>query len=358
MDTFRGRIPMTGQRLVFLMLFLALSLLPAACVPSKAALKEQADRHPTRSIGYWGREWLKQPFAERVSPASTALVENITLENRLQELPERPVTAATDPVFSAALKRIEALLPEPLRKLAAERIIGLFLVRDLGSTGYTEAIRDEQGKETFAVIVLDREILLKKSANQWATWKERSFFKEALSRKVELTVRIEKDDEDSVGNAIQLILLHEIGHALGMASGVHPSWNGAPTVSGAWPFTLLSWRMRGATVESRYDETFLQRRALRLYAFEKSTFRTTEAAGVYRQLAETNLPTLYAASTLWEDFAESFVTYLHSVRQAKPYEIRIRDAGIPDAVFTSCWNENRCRTKRIFLEKWLENPLP
>jgi hypothetical protein len=348
---------MAGRHLAFLAVFPALFLLTTACGPSRAVLQEQADRHPTRSIHYWGRQWLQQPFAERVSTAPAGLMEKIALENRFQDLPERPAAVAVDPAFSAALKGIEALLPEPLRKLASERIIGLFLVRELGSTGYTEAIRDEHGKETFAVIVLDRELLLKRSANAWATWKERSFFREDDGRKVDLTVRIEREGEDSVGKAIEQILLHEIGHALGMASGVHPSWNGAPDLDDR-PFPLLSWRLRGAVVESLYDRTFLQRKVLRLYAFEKAPYRTIEAASIYRQLEETNFPTLYAATSLWEDFAESFANYLHVVRQGKPYEIRIRDAGIPDAVFTSCWDETRCRAKRLFLEKWLENPLP
>jgi len=72
----------------------------------------------------------------------------------------------------------------------------------------------------------------------------------------------------------------------------------------------------------------------------------------------TNYPTLYAATSPWEDFADSFAHYMHCVRQGKPYEIRIRDEGIPDAVFTPCWDDTRCRAKRAFLEKVAGKPLP
>ncbi len=339
-----------------LVLVAAIVLLLASCASSKEVLRKQAADHPTMTIGYWGHGWEARPFHERIAPAPAELVEKIGIENRIEDFPERPVSADPTPEFAAALHRIETLLPEKVGRLAAERIIGVFLVRDLGGTGYAEAVRDETGQERFAVIVLDRDVLLKRKANDWATWKEKSIFKASPRRNIDLTVRIEEEAGNSVESAIEYILLHEIGHALGMAGGVHPSWNGAPSVD-ARPFPRLSWRMNGAAVESLFDGMFIERPAIRPYAFEKSTVAIAQAGGVYLGLTRTNFPTLPAASGLWEDFAESFVHYLHVVREKRPYEVRIRAAGVSDVVFSSCWNERRCAAKRAFLERWMEDPL-
>ena len=339
-----------------LICFTVLSLLAAACAPDKAMLRKQADQHRTRVIGHWGAEWQRKPLAERIAPAPPDLIEKIGIENRLLEFPERPTPTTPTPEFTAAFRKVESILPEQTRKLAQERIVGLFLVRDLGGTGYTEAILDEAGIERYAMIVLDRDVLLKRRASGWSTWKENSCFKPLPGRNIDLAVRLEADRDDTLENAIVYILLHEIGHALGMASGIHPSWNGDTVVSGDYPFTLLSWRMHGNDVESLFDDAFPERKALRAYAFDRAEVTADQVLNVYRKLARTNFPTLYAAASLWEDFAESFVNYLHVVREMRPYEIRIGGAMTPEEIIHPCWNEERCAAKRAFLEKWLEDP--
>jgi hypothetical protein len=353
-------IPLTIKRkrpgrIVPVLVVAAIALLLTACWTSKATLRQQAYEHPTMTIGYWGHDWEAKPLHERIAPAPAELVAKILIENRIEGFSGKTQAAEPSPEFSAVLRRLGAFLPEKVGKLAAERIIGIYLVRDLGSSGYAEAIRDETGQERFAVIVLDRDLLLKRKANDWATWKEKSIFKAAPSRNIDLVVRIEEDAGNSVENAIEYILLHEIGHALGMAGGVHPSWNGAPSVDD-WPFVKLSWRMNGPVVESLYDRMFSERPLIRPYAFGKSSLSMVYVGGVYRGLAWTNFPTLTAAAGIWEDFAESFANYLHVVRGKRPYEVRIRDTNVPDAVYSSCWNEYRCAAKRAFLEQWMEGP--
>jgi hypothetical protein len=335
-----------------------LILVLAACAPYKAWLKGQAENHATRRIAFWGEAWRGVPLAARLAPAPPALAEKIRLENRLYGFPERPEPVAPDPVFTEAVRRIGALLPERVRALAEERIIGIYLVNGLGGTGYAEAILDSEGKERYAVIVLDRDVLLKRRANAWASWKENSFFRPAAGAETGLELILEADAEDSVANAIVFILLHEFGHALGMASGAHPSWNGPAEVSDAYPFTELSWRRQGGDVVGRSDAAFSCRSTLKPYAFDGSKLSLDEAPDIYRALQGTDFPSAQAAVTLWEDFAESFATYLHVVRQDKPYEIRILRPGQPAQVFPSCWREGRCEAKKAFMRRWFENPSP
>jgi hypothetical protein len=35
----------------------------------------------------------------------------------------------------------------------------------------------------------------------------------------------------------------------------------------------------------------------------------------------------------------------------------LMERGVPDAVFSPCWNEERCAARRSFLERWLEDPV-
>jgi hypothetical protein len=334
---------------------LALFLLNA-CRLHDARLRERIEHHPTRDIAFWGHAWKRVPLAARVAPAPQALVDKIALENRRDGFPERPVPAEPDPVFVEAVRTVGALLPVRVRMLADRRIIGIYVVRGLGGTGYTEAILDGGGKERYAVIVLDRDVLLKRPANAWATWKENAFFRPASGTEIALRLILEPEAEDTVLNAVAFILLHEMGHGLGMASGVHSSWNGAPAVSDAYPFTQLSWRMQGAAVVSRFETAFPLRPALRAYAFSGSDLTLDQAPGLYRTLRDTDFPSLQAAVNPWEDFAESFATYVHVVRRGKPYEVRLRTPGGPEAVFPSCWREGRCDSKKAFMRRWFDDP--
>ncbi len=52
-------------------------------------------------------------------------------------------------------------------------------------------------------------------------------------------------------------------------------------VSAAYPFTLLSWRMHGSDVESLFDDTFQERKALRAYAFDRADVTTDQMIGIY-----------------------------------------------------------------------------
>ena len=61
---------------------------------------------------------------------------------------------------------------------------------------------------------------LKRAANEWATWKESSAFSGNISYRLEAVIE-EKESDDRI-QAIQYILLHEIGHMVGFAKGGTP----------------------------------------------------------------------------------------------------------------------------------------
>jgi hypothetical protein len=67
---------------------------------------------------------------------------------------------------------------------------------------------------------------------------------------------------------------------------------------------------------------------------------------VYAQLEQTSFPTLYAANSPYDDFAESFVNYVHVVLMGKPFEVRIDQNGQRQITFEACWETPRCAAKQ------------
>lgn len=345
--------------LKFLCCFLIAALI-LSCTSGKVCLRQKYEDSPVITIQYWGKDWKSKPLQERLAPAPAELITRISMENELYGFSERPAAAQPSAEFFAALNIIESRLPEPVRRLVKERLIGIFIVDNLGSSGYTEAVRDEQGKETYAIIVLDKRVLLKRTANEWATWKENSVFRLQANGRTTLRLNIETEGNDSIVNAIRFILLHELGHTLGLASQAHPTWDDSKPASPVdMPFPKLSWRMnKDGTIVSRFDDLFPERKAVRYYAFEKATLSNDQIVSAYKNLKEhTNFPSLQASVTQWEDFAESFATYFHVVLEKRLWQVIIKTGGEPPAIIDSCWHESRCAAKGTFMAQWFEDPM-
>jgi len=319
-------------------------------------VKDQSLKHKVRTIQYWGCAWRQKPLSERLAKAPDDLIEKLILDNQLDGFKEIPVPAEPPPEYFSAIKQIENRLPKSVLMLAQNRIMGIFAVTNLGGSGYVESVLDENGMEKYTFIVLDRDVLLKRKANDWATWKERSIFKPDAGKQVDLEVTIESGENNSTQNAIVYIMLHEIGHSLGMVSCAHSSWTKKEMVIG--PFSRFSWRKGNHEIESLFDGVFPERKAIRPYAFDDSRLTETQITRIYEMLnTKTNYPTIHAGADLWEDFAESFVSYFHVVRENKPYTIRISRTGMPDIVYESCWKSSRCEDKREFMNQWFDDPL-
>lgn len=133
-----------------------------SCSWHKQILLKQLSENPIRNIDYWGDRWRQTFWFERVWAAHKELIEYLYIENRLYDLSEKPVAVEPAPEFFEAVKIINFQLPTPVKDQIEERFIGMFSVRDLGSSGFAEAITDKDGYETYAIIVLDRDLLLKK----------------------------------------------------------------------------------------------------------------------------------------------------------------------------------------------------
>src|SRR5437868_2220616 len=255
------------------------------CPPKDAAcLFKALHAHPVRRLAAWEKT-MAEPLVERIAPASPQLLEYLLWDNVANGFPNRPKAAAPQGNFVAEVKAALAELPRDVQLLFVNRLAGIALVDDLGGTGYTDVVIDAGERPVAGYIVLDAAVLERLTANEWATWKERSPFRPDAS--CELEARIEANTQDSRRNAIQYILLHELGHVLSIGNDVHPPWTVEPRDGGpdeAYPFFQLSWRTEGNKHVTLFDESFPLRSEVAYYFGAK--LPAARMAETYSQLAK------------------------------------------------------------------------
>ena len=121
-----------------------------------------------------------------------------------------------------------------------------------------------------------------------------------------------------------------------------------------YPFAQLSWAIDGDRYVTKFDASFPQRKDIVYYLGAK--LQADQMVATYDSLERTNFPTLYAATSPGDDFAEAFASYVHTVLMKKPYEIRIYRDGTIAKTVASCWEQMRCAEKRKLLERILAGP--
>jgi hypothetical protein len=305
--------------------------------------------HVANRLEFW-KPALARPLAERIGPAPAELVEYVRLENIVNDYAERPQVAAVPADFQDDVNAAVAELPDPVKRGLERRLAGIRFMQGVGSTGFTDKVLDSGGNPVAAYVVLDLDALLGRKANEWATWKENTPFKPGDA--TTLAATIESPGNDNRKNAIQYILLHEFGHVLSVGRNIHPPWwvDDAAFVASEYPFMAMSWRFSAADGRfvSLAESRFPLRRQVAYYTGAK--LDTTQLMNVYSQLEATDYPSLYAATNPFDDFAESFASYVHAVLMRKPFELRLARNGQIVKRFESCWEAPRCQAKR----KWLE----
>ena len=312
---------------------------------------EARGKSPVRNKSFWASA-LAKPLEQRVGAAPSELLVYLNLDNIASGLPNRPHAAVIPVDFMKDLNDAIAELPPPVKSLVAQKLVGVYLVRDLGGTGFTDYVHGGWLSRDAGFVVLDIDVLIKQSANAWATWKENTPFRADAAFKLE--AQIEAEDGDNRKNAIQYILLHELGHIISIGENIHPRWDRPPSSLNEFPFAVLSWQWDTAKKKyaSRYDDLIFRERPDVRYYFGP-TISARRILPLYTALQDTNFPTLYAATHPGDDFAESFVSYVHTVLQKRPWEIRLFSEGKLDKTITSCWDEKRCAEKRAILEQIL-----
>jgi predicted Zn-dependent protease with MMP-like domain len=296
------------------------------------------------------------PLEDRVGAPPQQIIEYLHLGVILQGRSYQPRAAEPDPEFLNDVRRALSELPTELKGLLSTKVAGIFMVEDISGTAWSDQIFDTNEKGVAGMLALHQSRLVKQTANSWASWKESTPF--IPHPHFRLTMQIASERENDRKNAIQYVLLHELGHIFSVGRNVHPSWNDAPkdiASPDGYPYFLLSWSISKA--QNRYitrfdDNVFPQRKSIHYYDDEPK-LSADQMVAVYDNLERTNLPTLYASERPAEDFAEAFATYVHTVLMKKPFLITISKDDSVVKTYKACWNEERCAEKREIIEKML-----
>ena len=342
-----------------LVALLAATAIAAAAEEAKLSCAEQdrkcayeaARNHPTKKQAYWESAFAR-PLAERIGPAPPEVIELLTLDNIAHGYPNKPRPPKLEPAFMADVRRAFAEIPANVRRHLDAKLGGIYFVEDLGGTGFADEIAGTDGEAHTGFIVLDPSVLERHVANGWATWKDGTPFKPATGWR--LSTRIEDEVNNTRANAIQYILLHELGHILSIGADAHPRWTMAPRnvdPRREYPFFRISWTVDEGKYVPIPEDDFPQRKNVVFYFGAKLPGETM--GEVYAALMRTRFPTLYAATHPGDDFAEAFANYVHVVLMGKPYEVRIEQDGAAARRYGACWEELRCAEKRRYLERFL-----
>jgi hypothetical protein len=308
--------------------------------------------NPAKKVAAW-KSAFDKPLEQRVGAASPDVVQLLLLDNLVHGYPERPHASQVKEDLRADVVAALAAIPEAVKRRLADRLAGIVFVDEFGGTGFSDSISDENGRKSRAFVVLDPTVLEKRTANSWATWKENTPFKP--DGRYALRAAIEKPQDDNRRQAIQYILLHELGHVLGVGGPFHPDWNlkASEVPDERYPFFELSWSLdrAGERYVNRYGKQLPEAKDT-VYYFG-ARLPASGMAATYTHLEATNFPTLYAATHPGDDFAESFASYVHVVMMGKPFEITIFEDGNVVKRYGPCWSEDRCAAKRRILEEFL-----
>ena len=329
------------------LIFLSVYFLSSINVGYAQITNEELKNHEARKAHSY-INWRQRPLFMRVSPASEILVDYLRKDNELNGYPEIPVSKKCDDLFMADLRGALEELPEAVKKHIRDHLVGIFTVSNLGTTGYTEILYNfDVNRLGFIVLDVD---YLKRSANDWATWKENSPFRSQGAYRIKAT--IEPKDSDNRKQAIQFILTHEIGHLVGAVNHLHPNWfiGGDPE---EFAFTKISWIKKGDKVISKFDHQFLLRKDIGYYRFDKSPLSADRILDCYRQLEDTDFSSLYAATNMWDDFAETFVIFVHNLLQKKPWKIEIIRNNSSAKTYKTSLMTDQGRVKKKFMEDFI-----
>ncbi|MBS1191727.1 MAG: hypothetical protein H6R10_3519 [Rhodocyclaceae bacterium] len=297
--------------------------------------------------------WMKffdRPVEQRLATAPEALVDFLAQHNAANGVAARPQAISAPDDFLIDLHAAISEIPAPVKAKLEPCLLGVFLATGIGASAITDVVASSSGVLLGCVVAIDVDAFRERKANEWATWKENTPFHAVPG--TQLAATIAPAGENDRKTALQFLLLHEFGHVLTAGKDLAPEWwLAAGELKGrdAYRFLPLSWDMNpeGAIVPQP-DEDFPLRSKVMFY--QAPQLSGDQMLDVYPALEQTSFPTLYAATSIHEDFAECFATYVHTVLLGKPYQVDIFRNGQRVFSLEDFWATPRSRAKRVFME--------
>ncbi|TDB62690.1 hypothetical protein [Arundinibacter roseus] len=200
------------------------------------------------------------------------------------------------------------LLPPLYQRILKLHLQSLSFMDNMPNTALTSPVDSVGGTKMFNITF--RAGLLDETISQWATWKENSCYKVTDSSNFQVYVEAGNMD------AILYVLMHEATHIVDAVMNITPHPDNANEIVDLTQYTTDIWRLSNLP-DKRYIDPIL----------EQTRFRSGKpvpinlASEVYRKLAETPFPSLYAMSAWFEDIAELATIYHLTSKLNQPYHV-------------------------------------
>jgi len=264
-----------------------------------------------------------------------------------------PISPATNTSeFVTSLRAALAALPPTVKKAAERKLLGIFPVHHVGSSAITYDLFDNDLRPQGAFVLLDVNYL-GRPANEWATAKELSPYQGSGRWSVQVELADAKSNTRL--EALQFIVLHELGHVIGIGTGMVPGFGTLPDVDKVkdYAFLKLSWTVDGRRFHSLVEKDFPVFRNFKFYAKPGDQSSRDTIPGIYAALAQTSFVSAYASTDPQDDFAETLAIYVWTQLLKKPYRVQILDGNKVERSFSPDWSRPELQAKRKLIESLL-----
>lgn len=304
--------------------------------------------HNVRHEFYWDAQipdWRENIL---IMNAPTDLESYIQLGNFYDGFPNIPNTHPITKQQHESIYQAVNTLPESILNLVQSRLVAIFWSHNIGGTAISYPVYNHHGKVVGGFIVLDMG-LLKRPANDWATFKEQSPF---LIKNIWPEVTLRPDHSNTMKEAIQFIILHEMGHILSFSREDLPHYELTDQLKdiGQYPFSRFSWTYtlkKGVASTKPFAH-------VHFYAANDQKKNEENMIKIYQDLSESNFPSLYGTVKYTEDFAESFAIFVHTKILESPYQVDIKNQrGEILYSYRSCIQTGKCKEKVEYIQNIL-----
>lgn len=299
-------------------------------------------------------QMLNRPIEQRLAPAPEALLDFLAQYEAADGNSCQPRAASLPAGFVADVAAALAELPAMVKNKLEPCLLGVYFVAGLGSSAVTDVVAFGDGSLIGAFVALDVEALAGRTANQWATWNQNSPFLAAPGIQLEAVIADPADDDRKT--ALQFVLLHEFGHVLTAGRDLMPDWwlDAAQFKRPeAYSFLPLCWAIgTDGKIVPQAGQDFPLRARVGFYG--QRTLPGEHLPEIYRDLEKTEFPSLYGSVSVYEDFAECFATYVHTVLMGRPNAVRIARDGQAPLQFGDFWATPRSGRKRAYFDAFFD----
>lgn len=306
-----------------------------------------------RRAAFWGDAWRDQPLAARVHLLPEAAVPSLRGILTRRDGKSRIAPASNAEYVVEDLQTAIGSLPESVRRLVTDHLIGIYLVEGLGggenahNLGMAIEVYGFFHQHVGTVILIDRDETDMR-ANQAMAGLE--YVPSGNYRGVTVEARLARRDADTRSTTLRYVLLHELGHLIDYDEGITPRSFSYGASRDGCGFTCLSWL---TPVRHRYSQRL--NTAMRSIHDGKVDAYVGMLPKTFESLAQSNFPSLYAATDPAEDFAESFAQYVHTEMLGQPWKMILRVNGTIKAELNACYLDRRCPRKKAYFDALLGN---